>query len=70
MTYRYDSLFLSLMQTMLISSAGFLLVDSLARGSAMSNGALLIGPLAVALMWLGLQQIEKPSKKMQQLGRE
>jgi hypothetical protein len=44
---------------LLISGGGFLLVKLVARGSNMSSDELLIGPAAIALMLLGLQQAEK-----------
>lgn len=64
MMHRFESsVLVPLVQTLLISGGGFLLVKLLARGSTMSGGELLIGPAAVALMLLGLQQTEKlPSK--------
>lgn len=57
------SLLLPLAQTLLISGGGFILVRLLTHGSTTSSGELLIGPVAVALMWLGLRQTEKPAPK-------
>ena len=58
MTHRSElSLFVRLVQTILISGAGFLLVSLLGH-STMSRGWLLIGPAAVALMILGLKDPE------------
>jgi hypothetical protein len=55
MTHQPDSsLLVRLIETLLIAGGGFLLVTLLAHGSAMSKGELLIGPLAVALIWLGI----------------
>ena len=64
MTHRsHLSLLIALAQTLLISGGGFLLVTTLARSVSMSGGALLIGPLAVALMVLGLQRAETLASK-------
>jgi hypothetical protein len=48
------SLVLSLLQTTLITAGGVLFVNMLATVSSMSDGQLLIGPLSLALVWLGM----------------
>jgi len=63
MTHRSDSLFVPLVQTLLISASGFLLVRLLAQGSTRSGGGLLIGSAAIALMFLGLQLTERSLTK-------
>ena len=48
------SVLLLLVQTLLVTVGGLLLVSFLAQASAMSESALLIGPLALGLIWFGL----------------
>jgi hypothetical protein len=59
MTYRSQSAWMPLMQTLLISVGGFLVVKLLASSSLLSDAELLVGPVAVALMWFGLHRAEK-----------
>ncbi len=57
------SFLLSLLETLLITAGGFLLVSLFARAATMSGAELVIGPLAVALVWLGMSGIHpKPSR--------
>ena len=61
MTHRFDSSFLArLAQTVLFTLGGFLLVSLLAQHSTMSYRELIIGPLALALMWLGMTVKTRP----------
>lgn len=62
MTHRFDSSFLArLAQTLLFSLGGFLLVSLLAQHPTMSYRELMIGPLSLALMWLGLTAKTRPA---------
>lgn len=48
------SIYLSLLETTLITAGGLLFVNVLATASTMSDGELLVGPLSVGLVWLGM----------------
>ena len=47
----------SLTQALLVVICGFLLVKLLAPATTMSDTELVVGPIAVALMWLGSRQL-------------
>ena len=48
------SLYVSLLQTLLITAGGFLFVNVIATASSMTDGELFVGPLSVGLVWLGM----------------
>ena len=48
------SLYVSLLETTLITGGGLLFVNMLANAATMSDIELLVGPLSVGLVWLGM----------------
>jgi hypothetical protein len=46
--------YLSLLETTLITAGGLLFVNMLANASTMSDVELMLGPLSIGLVWLGM----------------
>ena len=54
--YFRQSTLLALTEALLVTVGGFMLVKLLAPPVTMSDTELVVGPIAVALMWLGTRQ--------------
>lgn len=52
------SLYVSLLQTLLITAGGLLFVNLIATASSMTDGELFVGPLSVGLVWLGMNGLK------------
>ena len=51
---RSPSLLASILQILLVMVGGLMVIRFVAPATSMSDGELLIGPIALGLMWLGL----------------